>query len=130
MTILKDVNDRRSMVCSLILIGRLDDGAALRDPPTFGWEPDERDRTAILLEIADCALGTADSCGADSEEAAEARELYFSVRDKPLEEAKDDIQGFFFDMYEAVMGEIDKYYDKYPELRRLIRLTLGMREEG
>lgn len=97
-----------------------------RRPPSFNWTPDERDRAAILLEIADHALGAADNCGTDSEEAAEARAFYFSVCDKPLSEAKDAIQGFFFSLYEAVMGDIDQYYDNAPELRRLIRLILGI----
>lgn len=97
--------------------------------PSFEWEPDERDRAAILLEIADYALSTADGCGPDSEEAAEAREVYFSVRGRPLADAKDEIQAFFYDLYTAVAGRIDRCYDKRPQLQRIIRLTLGIRGE-
>ena len=132
MGVLRDIQNadkRRSMECDLIVMGCLDDKVVMKNPPSFEWEPDERERAAIMLEIADGALAMADVCGADSEEAAEAREFYFSVRDKPMAEAKEEIQGYFFDMYEAVMGDIDKYYDKSPDLRRLIRLTLGIRGE-
>lgn len=126
---IQDMCDRRAQTSRLIALGRLDEDVVLRNPPTFDWTPDEADRAAIMLEIADCALGTADNCGSGGEEAAEAREFYFSVRDKSLVEVKNEIQGYFLDSYEAANGDIDKYYDKSPELRRLIRLTLGIREE-
>lgn len=126
---IQDMCDWRAHTSRLIALGGLDGDVVLRNPPTFDWTPDEADRAAIMLEISDCALGTADNCGPGGEEATEAREFYFSVRDRSLVEAKDDIQGFFFDAYEAVNGDIDKYYDKSPELCRLIRLTLGIGEE-
>lgn len=125
-----DMCDWRAHTSKLIALGLLDEDVVLKNPPSFDWTPDEADRAAIMLEVADCALGTADNCGPGGEEATEAREFYFSMRDKPLVEAKNEIQRFFFDSYEAVNGDIDKYYDKFPELCRLIRLTLGIREEA
>lgn len=127
---IQDMCSSRTHVGGLAELWGLDGDAVLASPPAFDWTPNESERSAILLQIADCALGTADNCGEGSEEAKEAREFYFSVCDKPLAEAKEDIQGFFFDAYEAVMGDIDKYYEAYPELRRIIRLTLGISREG
>lgn len=54
----------------------------------------------------------------------EARQLYELVMDNPLSASKKDIQEHFAFAFECVGGEIEKYYDKCPEILRMINRTV------
>ena len=47
------------------------------------------------------------------------------VKDNPLSASKDEIQEYFSFAFECVGGEMEKYYDKWPEMIRLINLTVS-----
>jgi hypothetical protein len=88
----------------------------------FGkWQPSEADKPCILDELHSYYIGTLNNCGL-GEESAEALELYKKVRDNPILDCKDDIQGFFRNCYDAVQGHIDELYPK--ETVYLINLTI------
>lgn len=87
------------------------------------WNPDEADKPALVAYFKDNYEALKDCCG-DGEEAAEALELYKLVKHNALRYTKDAIQEHFVDMFHAVGGEIEKYYNKDPEAIRLINLTI------
>lgn len=87
------------------------------------WHPDEADKPTLVAYFLDFYEGIKECCG-DGEEAAEALELYKLVKNNPLRYAKGAIQEHFVDAFHAVGGEIEKYYDKSPEMIHLINLTV------
>lgn len=87
------------------------------------WRPDEADKPTLVAYFLDFYEGIKECCG-DGEEAAEALELYKLVKNNPLRYAKGAIQEHFVDAFHAVGGEIEKYYDKSPEMIHLINLTV------
>ena len=95
------------------------------------WAPDEADKPELVAYFKDYYEGIKDCCG-DGEEAEEALELYRLVEHNPLRFNKSAIQDHFVDMFLSVGGEIETYYDKSPEIIRLINLTIApdpLREE-
>jgi hypothetical protein len=88
------------------------------------WDPTLEDRPLILKILLDSFTGTLAMCG-DGEEAAEDLDLYKKVALHSLADCKGDIQEFFLDLYYAVNGDIERYYDD-SEFKQAIRLTLGM----
>lgn len=87
------------------------------------WHPDEADKPALVAYFMDYAEVIKGCCG-DDWEAEEAQELYKLVKHNPLRYTKVAIQEHFVDAFNAVGGEIEKYYDKSPEVIRLINLTV------
>lgn len=51
----------------------------------------------------------------------ESRRRYWKVRDKPVEQCVDMITGHLAETYQAVHGEIDKYYGPDNEMTVLLR---------
>jgi hypothetical protein len=88
------------------------------------WQPDEVDKPRIDKCVLDYYNGTLKCCGL-SPETVEAWELYIRISENSIYDCKDDIQGFFADLYDAVGGDIEKYYSSDPELISLIKLTVS-----
>lgn len=87
------------------------------------WVPNEADKPRIVAELLDHYYGVLEICG-EGEEADEAFKLYMQIANHTLAECRDDITEFFLDNYEAVHGEIEKYFTNEPQLIDLINLTL------
>ena len=87
------------------------------------WEPKEAEKPEFVEYFRQEYEDILNDCG-DHEEAAEARQLYELVRDNPLSASKKDIQEHFAFVFECVGGEIEKYYDKCPEILRMINRTV------
>lgn len=86
------------------------------------WQPEESQRGAIIRELRGFYEGTMELCG-EGEEAEEAKRLLMKVMARPLEECRDEIQGFFLESYDAVGGNLDLYKNS-PGLIELIKMTL------
>lgn len=95
-----------------------------RTPNFEKWQPDETDKPRIVAELLDYYECTLETCGANDEQTTEAYALYFKVQNHTLTECKDDVQEFFMSCFEAVGGEIEKYYDADSSLTELICLTI------
>ena len=97
------------------------------------WWPAEDQHPRFLAYFKDYYEGTRNNCGADDELTAAALALYRKVQRHQLWNIKEDIQEHFADMFHAVNGQPEKYYQRNPEIIELINLTVcpdPLQEEG
>lgn len=99
-------------------------GSGERELHLDRWEPKTSEKPALVKFFRKNYEEILEDCG-DHEEAAEAKALYNLVKDNPLSASKDEIQEYFSFAFECVGGEMEKYYDKWPEMIRLINLTVS-----